>query len=449
MNILIVEDRGSVSDLIQYTILSKYQASFYHANSSEEAFEQLAENKIDLVISEYHVDGENTGGKLYQHILNSSLSIPFALCSSSNPDTIQDFDDRKYFIEFIKKPNIYDGVNRVIKAYEIIHSSDSDSSLSPVLRTNSTYALVSLDIVAKLEEAQCEIFAKVNDEKFVEVFKLNDEITEDKIEKLFHKGIQSLYIKRDDSKFFFDLVANEIKSLFESPDGDDEDKVLKAHEKISEAVIQFGFSDALIEATEESVKHTIDIMKSNKDLRPVYKKLFGAQNNYLSMHSIALCYIACGILQKTEWNKFEAQNKLIFASYFHDVSITNTEFREDEVSKDDKHSHTKTMNDHVKDSSDFIQNFREEIPMDVDKIIALHHERPDGSGVNKIPPSQIPPLAAIFILAHEIVDVLIMLEKENIDPTIEEVNKHIKVDQYNEKHFKSAFEAYLESELFI
>lgn len=449
MNILIVEDQGSVSDLIQYTILSKYQASFYHANSSEEAFEQLSDTKIDLVISEYRIDGENAGGKLYKYILQNNLSIPFALCSSSNPDSIREFDDRKNFIEYIKKPNIYDGVNRVIKAYEIIFSSESDSILSPVLRTKLTYAQVSLDIVAKLEKAQCEIFAKVNDEKFVEVFKLNDEISEEKVEKLFHKGVKSLYIKRDDSKFFFDLVANEIKSLFEDIGEDEEDKVIKAHEKISEAAIQFGFSGALIEATEESVKHTIGIMQSNKDLRPVYKKLFGGQNNYLSMHSIALCYISCGILQKTEWNKYEAQNKLIFVSYFHDISITDSDFREDQFDAEDIKSNDQIMRDHVKESSNFIQKFNTDIPMDVDKIIALHHERPDGSGVNKIPPSQIPPLAAIFILAHEIVDILIMLERKNIDPTIEEINKYLKIDQYTDKYFKLAFEAYMKSELFI
>jgi HD-GYP domain-containing protein (c-di-GMP phosphodiesterase class II)/CheY-like chemotaxis protein len=448
MNILIVEDQGSVSDLIQYTILSKYQASFFHAHSSEEAIEQITDNKIDLVISEYNIEGENTGGRLYQYILNQDLGTPFALCSSTSPDNYDEFDDRKFFIEYIQKPNIYDGVNNVIKAYEIIHSSDSDSSLSPVLRTNSTYSQVSLDIVAKLDKAQCEIYAKVNDEKFVEVFKINDEISEDKIEKLFHKGFKSLYIKKDDSKFFFDLVANEIKSLLADIDGDDEDKVVKAHEKISEAAIQLGFSDALIEATEESVKQTLDIMKSNKDLKPVYKKLFGHNNNYLSMHSIALCYISCGILKQTEWNKYEAQNKLVFASYFHDVSITDPEFRENlALDKQDK-KYLKIMKDHIRESEQFIKQFNE-IPMDVDKIIALHHERPNGKGLNGISPAQIPPLAAIFILAHEIVDILIQLEQENVDPTIEVVNKYLKTEEYTEKHFKTAFEAYLKSELFI
>jgi response regulator RpfG family c-di-GMP phosphodiesterase len=448
MNILIVENEGSVSDLIQYTILSKYQATFKHAHSLEEAKSIIKNNKIDLVISEYMIDGENTGGKLYQDILTQDEPIPFALCSSKAPDTYSDFDDRRYFIEFIQKPEIYDGVNKVIKAYEIILSSDCDSSLSPVLRTNLTYSQVSLDIVAKIISAKCEIFAKVNDEKFVEVFKVGDEISEDKVEKLFHKGFKNLYIKKDNAKLFFDLVANEITSLFEDDESDDEDKVIKAHEKISEAAIQLGFSDALIKATETSVQHTLDIMQSNKELKQVYKKLFGSGNNYMSMHSIALCYISCGILRQSEWNKFEALNKLIFASYFHDVTIRDPEFRENIPQEEQDNKYLETMKSHIKESEEFVKKFKE-IPMDVDKIIAMHHERPDGSGINNVSPSQIPPLPALFILAHDIVDVLITLEQENIDPSVEEVNKRLDVELYQEKNFKKAFDAYMKSELFL
>jgi hypothetical protein len=64
----------------------------------------------------------------------------------------------------------------------------------------------------------------------------------------------------------------------------------------------------------------------------------------------------------------------------------------------------KTIRNHPIKASEVVMTMTE-IPADVDTIILQHHERPDGSGFpHGINSNQISPLAAIVIVAHDILD---------------------------------------------
>lgn len=447
MNILLVEDDESVRDIINYTIQAKFRAEIIMASSYEEAIELIKNNKFDLIISDYFLE-DKTGGDLYSYLLEKNISIPFAICSSIDPDEYPAFNDRKTYIGNIEKPYIFDGVNNIIKSYEIVCSSHTDLNLSEVLRESSSYAKININLLSKLKKAECKIMAQINEEKIVPVFNIGDEITLEKIEKVKAKGFEYLLIERSDAKVFFDLISSQISDILNDESTEVESRIVKAHEKISDVAINLGFSENLIKATEESVKMTLKVMKANKDLKKVYSKMFSSAENYLSSHSIALCYISCGILRHTEWNKFEAKNKLVFASYFHDVAIEDASFREDKEVEEYSEGEKDIFKGHIDKSVDFVKGYTE-IPMDVDKIIMYHHEDPDNKDLTKgIAQNNIPPLACVFIFSHKIVDILFDLMQENIDPSFEEVSKRINFENYHSKNFIKVIEAYKKSELF-
>lgn len=446
MNILLIEDDESIRDIITYTILAKFKAEIIPASSYEEAINLIDKTKIDLVISDYYL-GDKTGGDIYQYLLEINKYIPFAICSSIDVDEHQEFNDRKFFIGQIIKPFIFDGVNQVIKSYEIIHSSMGDLNLSDVTRENSSYSRINILLLSSIKKAQCKIYAQINDEKIVPVFEIDDEISSEKIEKVKAKGFEYLLIERSDAKIFFDLISSQIMDILKDESTAVEHRIVKAHERISDVAINLGFSEHLIKATEESVKLTLEVMKSNKELKKVYRKMFGPNESYLSSHSIALCYLSCSILRKTEWNKFEAKNKLVFASYFHDVGIDDQAFVENKDYEDMSESEKTVFENHVDRSVEFVRKFKE-IPMDVDKIILQHHEDPTIEANKSIPQENLTPLSCIFIFSHKIVDILFDLEKENIDPNYDVVNERIHLDKYNSKNFEKVKEAYLKSELF-
>lgn len=445
MNILLVEDDESVRDIITYTILAKYKADIIPASSYEEACKLIESQKIDLIISDYYLV-EKTGGDIYLHLLEIDKYIPFAICSSVDPDEHQEFNDRKFFIGHITKPFIFDGVNQVIKSYEIIHSSQGDLNLSDVTRESSSYSKINVGLLKHIDVAKCTIYAQVNEDKVIPVFEIDDEVSQSKIDKIQSKGFEYLLIERNDTKLFFDLISSQIIDLLKDESTDVETRIVKAHERISDVAITLGFSEHLIKATEESVKLTLQTMKSNKELKKVYRKMFGPNETYLSSHSIALCYISCGILSKTEWNKFEAKNKLVFASYLHDLNNDDQKYRHDtnlKISDDEK----KTFKDNVKNTINFLRDFTE-IPMDVDKIIQQHHNDFLINFGNESIKESFTPLSQIFIYAHHIVDVLFMLEKQNIDPSYEVVAQHLDFDRINLKYFDDIQKAYEKSGIY-
>lgn len=447
MDILLVEDDESVRDIISYTIQAKFKTQITYASSCEEAIQLLGINKYDLIISDYFMEGK-TGGDLYLYLLENKKIIPFVICSSIDPDEFPAFNDRSYFIGNIVKPFIFDGVNEIIKSYEIFCSTQDNLNLSDVKRESASYSKININLLSKIDKAECKILAKVNDEKIIPVFEVGDDLSEEKLTKLRNKGFEYLYIERVDSKIFFDLISSQIIDILHDENTEVEARIVKAHEKISDVAINLGFSDHLIMATEESVKLTLEVMKSNKELKKIYKRMFTKSDNYLSSHSIALCYISCGILNKTEWNKFEAKNKLVFASYFHDVAINDASFREDKKISTLNPQEKEIFASHIDQSVEFVRNFKE-IPMDVDKIILYHHETPNYDGINKgVAQSSIPPLACVFIFSHLIVDILFELEQEDIDPSYAEVDKRIDFNLYTSKNFEKVIKAYRESELF-
>ena len=112
-----------------------------------------------------------------------------------------------------------------------------------------------------------------------------------------------------------------------------------------------------------------------------------------------------------EWKSEATLQKLALASFLHDVPFENhslaavtdlTELarRKDEFTPEE----SKLYKIHPVKSAELARQFHE-VPPDVDAIVLQHHERPDGSGFPRgMAHHQISPLAAVFIVAHDLVD---------------------------------------------
>jgi response regulator RpfG family c-di-GMP phosphodiesterase len=79
-----------------------------------------------------------------------------------------------------------------------------------------------------------------------------------------------------------------------------------------------------------------------------------------------------------------------------------------------------------------------EIPSDVDIVVLQHHERPDGTGFPRgLHSHQISPLASVFIVAHDILDQILMLgEKFNLQEFLRRTEK-----EYDGHSFRKVWKA--------
>jgi HD-GYP domain-containing protein (c-di-GMP phosphodiesterase class II) len=171
------------------------------------------------------------------------------------------------------------------------------------------------------------------------------------------------------------------------------------------------------------------VLAQTSSLDLLFKDLLSEPDNYLCSHSVALAVVACGLAVQMDMAAGNNLFKLGLAAFLHDVALDKEEmttigFREEFFGDVPKFGEDNIkFLDHPLEAA-FIAAQFENIPPQVDAIIALHHESPDGSGFPKgLNHSRIFPLAAIFIVAHDIVYYMRKRKKEGAQFDVEDFLK--------------------------
>ena len=152
-----------------------------------------------------------------------------------------------------------------------------------------------------------------------------------------------------------------------------------------------------------------------------------------TQYSIYLAFVSLQIIPHisfTSDTKF--QDIFILASLLHDIGLLpdRKENPPSEAEQDD--------DQHPKDTLELISVI-DDLPSDVEKIIAQHHEESDGSGFPlHLKHNMINPLAQIFIVARRFTESICSLSKDSIDTNIviESLDKY-----YQHGYFKIAKDA--------
>lgn len=444
MKMLIVEDDNDIKEILMFTFDSEISADYLCASSGQEATELIKLNDdIDLIVCDYNMPNGN-GGSVYQFLIENDFDIPFVLCSSDTVDDHPEFKDKKLVLSEIIKPNLFEGVHNVLKAYENLLASNGDSR-SEFVRNESLYTYVDIDLLNLAGIMPCEIYVKINDEKHLKILNQSESFSQEDLTKYKNKEIHKLLIEKQFVKLFVEIAGSKIKEIIECKEQKSETKVLDIHSLIMNTISSLGLSDEVINATEQSLKFTLNTIQGNKEYKEALKNILGHEGEFLTKHSIALVYITSAILSKSGWNSFENKNKLILASFFHDASIKVSEL--DEFSASDiENISLKNFKDHPVESVKLISKLKG-IPSDLDRIILDHHERPDGSGKPRgISGSQIPPLSALFIFSHDIVNAMFAVEGNQMTRTL--VEQQLDLNMYKENPFKKCLTAFNNVKLF-
>ena len=440
MNILIVEDDLDVKDILVFTIESLVEAEFILAVSGTEAIDVLENrNDIDLIFCDYNMPNGN-GGLVYKYLLEKKKNIPYVFCSSDDIDEHEEFDQRDYLLSIVTKPNVFDGITESINKYEGLETTSEEE----VVRNDNSYCHVMPILLRNLEKLSCDVFLKINDNKIIKVLKIGDSFSVDDLKKYEDK---KLLIEREYVSTLVDNLFRKLEIVIESKSLKKQQKALDIHSVISSVVASLGLSEQVIRVTQQSIDYTITIFDKNKEFSEVYMDIFGHDSEYLTKHSIALAYVSTSLLSKTGWDSFENRNRMVLASFFHDISIRIPDFVESSKNELENIS-LKTFLEHPQEAVKILDVLKG-IPQDVDKIILDHHEKPDGTGSPKgVSASQIKPLSANFIFCHDLVEKIFRKLDSDGHITQKELLKSIDSDLYSVGHFKKCLEAYGSLKLF-
>lgn len=148
--------------------------------------------------------------------------------------------------------------------------------------------------------------------------------------------------------------------------------------------------------------------------------------NYYSCHMDLLIHISLSLAKFMDWNTDKTYEKFIYASYLHDIALASKpDFHkvnslEKLVSLKESISpeEYKYILEHPTIAANSIEHVKG-IPSDVDTIIKQHHELPGGDGFPRgYAYNKIVPLAAVFIVAHDLTEYILDNSKFSMEEYI-------------------------------
>lgn len=442
MRVLLIDDDNDVREIIAFTLENEMECEVVEADSGKAGIEVLKNDQsFQMIVCDYNMPNGN-GGTVYQYLLNEGLKIPYVFCSSDFAKDHSAFNDTSILLGEITKPQIFDGIQKVVAAFE---EYQKENNQVPAEKKEDDFCRASFGLIENCPVFPCDIYLKVG-EKPIKTFNQGDNLSQESLQKYKNKGVDYFLVKREDGRGFVDYISKRVLNILEDSKLSGEEKVISAHDVVMETIRELGISESVARATKSSVDFTLKFFDQNDEATNLKNFLFGSSSKgYLTRHSVGISYISVGILKQTSWDSPDNRNKMVMAGFMHDMSVRMPEFTESRFSDPDE---LINLGEHGAKTVTLLSHLKN-IPEDVFKIIADHHERADGSGVPRgVTGAQLNPLTSVFIYSHDVIDAVMELLEQKKEVNLESVESLLSKFDYAQGKFPKIIEAFKEANLF-
>lgn len=402
MNVLLFHPDKKTLDRIEFCLESQMSLNVSSSGTFQEALEfLLGDGAIDLILTNFQPETD----KLFKYLLSSNANIPVILINNGPQKNVEAYPD----IHILGQLSQDEATEKLLPMIQQ-HFKDIQSSQS-----QSEYCRIATELLTEVVPLRSDIYIRLSNVKYVKLFRSGSTFTKDDLQKfLFKRQVKHLYVKKTETKEFIQKFKADLsKWLNEATAGDPGllNTVSEVHELIQELSSRLGFTEEVQELARRNIQLTIKSIGHNPQLIDALKNSQMKSRNYVSSHSVLLANISCSIAAQMEWPSNSTFQKLVLASLFHDFSFQNPELAKltskkqmENIQKNISPEEYDVLIHHPQLAAQAIQSFSD-LPGEVDFLILQHHERPDGSGFpTGMKGAQIAPLAAVFIVAHDIID---------------------------------------------
>jgi HD-GYP domain-containing protein (c-di-GMP phosphodiesterase class II)/CheY-like chemotaxis protein len=404
MKILIIEDDKDIRELITFMAESNFQATTFVAESTTESVRAILENPdLSAVVLDYDLPHRQSDA-IYKHLNEKAPSVPVIVCTSL-PETASELFMLKENPPFAvaKKPDTFPAIQEAL--FRVMKSQGVPEEFTE-------YSKIRTELVVKLGILNFDLYVKLNESKYIKVFRQGDTFDEKDFQRYEDKKIDHLYMRSEDARQVLNDMTQDLLNLAQTrlvSIDQDSDIYASSLDLIAGFSQSFGFTPEAQKLAAASVKLAMKTVRKNPKLSVLYSKLTSDRENYLASHSVTLAHLTCGLASLVGWNSDTTFYKLTLASFLHDLSLPSdslsrihslTELEGYDYTDEEK----KKYKEHPKNSVVLLEELYE-IPADVADIILQHHERPSGQGFPAgIDHARIAPLAALFIVAEDLVE---------------------------------------------
>lgn len=419
MQILIALSKTEVREMLAFAVESKTGQKPFEVNSARTAIESLADHgAIKIVICEH----PGISDVLFRHIISlnrkweDSDKIRVIVCSGAKQEP-DDVLKKMNIIGYASWANLIDSTLALLE-----RDKEAGEEAPPIagsvneLSDRST-CRIKTSLLIRIGVLNAGIYIRLSPTKYLKIFQEGDEFNEEDYSRILReKKIEHLYLRRDECDEFLIKFKNDLIQLLSAEilTSNVNPELLDAvHETAQELLNKIGATREVQEVVKANIQLTIKIMGKSQRLSDILKRLEVDRGKYISSHSVLLPQVAGALAMNMDWKSDTTFQKLALAAFLHDIPLVNhslaaitslTELarRKESFSEEE----LKAYKGHPIKASELVKQFSE-VPPDVDTIILQHHERPDGTGFpRQLTHNQISPLAAIFIVAHDIVSAI-------------------------------------------
>lgn len=417
MQILLALSKTEVREMLSFAVEAKTGAKPFEAESARGAIEALADHgAIRTVICEF----PGISDVLFRHIISLNRrredadKIQVIICCGAKPK-VDDVLKKMNIIGYASWTNLIDTTLKLLDFPEDklpTSTAGSDKELS-----DDTTCRIKTSLLIRVGVLHAGVYIRLSPTKYLKFFKEGDEFSEEDYSRILReKKIEHLYLRRDELGEFLIKFKNDLIQLLSAEiltDNINPELLDAVHETAQELLNKIGATREVQEVVKANIQLTIKTMGKNQRLSDVLKRLEIDRDKYISSHSVLLPQVAGALAMNMDWKSDTTLQKLTLAAFLHDMPLTNhvlgaitnlTELarRKDSFSEEE----IKGYKSHPIKAAEMAKQFSE-VPPDVDTIILQHHERPDGSGFpRQLSHHHISPLAAVFIVAHDIVSAI-------------------------------------------
>ena len=294
----------------------------------------------------------------------------------------------------------------------------------------------------------CDVYIKLSEKKYVKIINAQEKYDGPIIEKYEQKGQKYFFIEKeyyeDFQAQFGDLVLQKLDKAQDLPSDVKVLAELASFEHTQKLVNEFGVTNRTSDFVKKSIASNLNTLKELPDFKLLLERIMRG-GDYISEHSLMLCYFAGQICLATGWGNNSAVERLSMAALLHDSTLNDEKLArvhslEDAISKGLSTDEIEAIQRHPMEAASLVLE-GEKVFSDVDSIIMQHHELPDQSGFPKgLGALSISPLSCVFIIASEFTERIYGQNPDDID--MESIKTDFK-NKYNRGNFKKPLEAFL------
>ncbi len=383
----------------------KDSKDIHETRSIEEAIEHLEASQDDYGLIVFESRGSSR--TLLRAMIELGGDAAVIVCGTDE-QVVSEFKGSEVSVVFLPMDTIQDQLPKAVKSLEL-------SGKIPLFQESETdYLGIRADLLPTMGPLEANVHMLILDGRYVPIFKKGDRITTADIRHFIEKVPEQIfYFRRDECK---DLLQSQIKrletALTEVPlDSQKVEKVISENFGIVRDVVgQIGFTPEAQRVAVNSVMLTIKLLGANPKLKSIMSDLKEKEGGYIPAHSIYLGKVACALAHKVGWQSQSTYFKLTLAAFLHDISLKEDRLARVfdlelfEKSGNGEPEEIREIRIHPARSAEYGRQFQE-IPSEVEQIIAQHHERPDGSGFPRgLVVRYFTPLSALFVIAQDLIE---------------------------------------------